>query len=59
MTTKQQIINLLAEIQGWNDGDFQVTSEPRFDGTVAIDNEAIKARAKVIIQLQKLVNQLN
>ena len=56
MTTKQQIISLVSEIKDWNDGDIEFVNHP--NGEPILDKECVKARAKAINKLQKLVNKL-
>ena len=60
MTTKQQIINLVSEIKGWNDDDIYTAQHNRdtFREVYEVDLETCEARAKVISQLQKLVIQI-
>ena len=37
ITLKQEIINLVAEIKGWNDGDLDIVLDPRFVDGCALD----------------------
>ena len=59
ITLKQEIINLVAEIKGWNDGDLDIVLDPRFVDGCALDKRCVQVRAKTISQLQKLVEQLD
>jgi hypothetical protein len=59
ITLKQEIINLVAEIKGWNDGDLDIILDPRFVDGCALKKLCVQVRAKTISQLQKLVEQLD
>jgi hypothetical protein len=59
ITLKQEIINLVAEIKGWNDGDLDIFLDPRFVDGCALNKLCVQVRAKTISQLQKLVEQLD
>jgi len=54
-TLKQEIINLVAEIKGWNDREISVCENTK--GISSADIFSFKARAKVIKKLQDLVNK--
>ena len=59
ITLKQEIINLVAEIKGWNDDDLDMVLDPRFVDGYALNKLCVQVRAKTISQLQKLVEQLD
>lgn len=56
---KQQILNILAEIEGWNNGDRE-TFILQGDGTVPFDGTGcFAARQKKINELRKLAKEIS
>jgi hypothetical protein len=57
---KQQIINLVAEIKGWNEGDSDTSyhNGDTFREVCEVDSETCNERAKQITELEKLVLQI-
>jgi hypothetical protein len=49
----KEINNLVAEIEGWNNGDIDSTEKGKVE--TSIDYACAKARAKVINKLKKLL----